>query len=106
MASITAKEIAKILGLSQAAVSLALRDKPGVSEETRKLVRETAVRMGKPFSTAMQQALTRHCRKHDLLLLFTQRRRGSGFFPRSQHIGLLYQRRGGSSAGPARKSSA
>ena len=58
MANITAKEIAKTLGLSQAAVSLALRDKPGVSEETRKLVRETAVRMGKPFSTAMQQALT------------------------------------------------
>ena len=57
MANITAKEIANTLGLSQAAVSLALRDKPGVSEETRRLVRETAAQMGKPVSVTPQQAL-------------------------------------------------
>ena len=51
MASVTAKEIAKELGISQAAVSLALNDKPGVSEETRRLVRETAVQRGMPLPT-------------------------------------------------------
>ena len=40
--SITAKELAKILNLSEAAVSMALNDKPGVSTETRKRVLETA----------------------------------------------------------------
>jgi len=58
MATVTSKEIAKTLGLSQAAVSLALRGKPGVSEETRRLVRETAAQMGKPVSATPQQALT------------------------------------------------
>ena len=36
--SITAKELAKILGISEAAVSLALNNKPGVSKQTRKRV--------------------------------------------------------------------
>ncbi len=49
MASVTAKDIAKALGISQAAVSLALHDKPGVSDETRRQVRETAARMGMPL---------------------------------------------------------
>ena len=40
--SITAKELAKILGLSEAAVSMALNGKPGVSTETRRRVLETA----------------------------------------------------------------
>ena len=39
--SITAKELAKILNLSEAAISMALNDKPGVSTETRKRVLET-----------------------------------------------------------------
>lgn len=40
--SITAKELAKILDISEAAVSMALNGKPGISTETRKLVIETA----------------------------------------------------------------
>lgn len=46
MAGVTAKEIAKKLGLSAAAVSLALNGKPGVSENTRALVLEAAMQMG------------------------------------------------------------
>ena len=54
MAAVTAKEIAKKLGLSPAAVSLALNGKPGVSENTRALVLEAAMQMGyvKAESTA------------------------------------------------------
>ena len=36
--AITAKELAAKLGISEAAVSLALNEKPGVSRETRKRV--------------------------------------------------------------------
>ena len=46
MSSVTAKELAEMLGLSQAAVSLALRGKPGVSEQTRRRVLEKAKEMG------------------------------------------------------------
>lgn len=46
MAGVTAKDIAKKLQLSPAAVSLALNGKPGVSENTRSLVLETAMQMG------------------------------------------------------------
>ena len=48
--SITSKELAKILNLSPAAVSMALNNKPGVSTATRKLVIETADRYGYDFS--------------------------------------------------------
>lgn len=44
--AITAKDIAKQLGLSPAAVSLALRGRAGVSEETRRRVLDTAQQMG------------------------------------------------------------
>lgn len=46
MAVVTAKQIAEKLGLSPAAVSLALNGKPGVSENTRALVLEAAMQMG------------------------------------------------------------
>lgn len=46
MAGITAKELAKKLGISPSAVSLALNNKPGVSNRTRNLVLETAMQMG------------------------------------------------------------
>ena len=36
--AVTAKELARILGISQAAVSIALNNRPGVSEDTRKRV--------------------------------------------------------------------
>lgn len=46
MAAITAKELAKKLGISPSAVSLALNGRPGVSEQTRARVLETAMQMG------------------------------------------------------------
>ena len=46
MAKITSKEIAAHLGISPSAVSFALNGKPGVSDETRKLVIATAEKMG------------------------------------------------------------
>ena len=48
--SITAKELAKQLGLSESAVSLALNNKPGVSTATRKRVFEAAEASGYDFS--------------------------------------------------------
>ena len=42
----SAKDIARALGLSPAAVSLALRGRPGVSESTRSLVLEKAAELG------------------------------------------------------------
>ncbi len=48
--SITAKELARELGLSEAAVSLALNHRPGVSTATRKRVLEAAQSGGYDFS--------------------------------------------------------
>ena len=48
--SITAKELAKILNLSQAAISMALNNKPGVSTSTRKKVIEAAKKYGYDFT--------------------------------------------------------
>lgn len=48
--SITAKELAKRLGLSTAAVSMALNHKPGVSENTREKVLKAAKEYGYDFS--------------------------------------------------------
>ncbi len=48
--SITAKQLAARLGLSEAAVSLALNNKPGVSSATRRRVVETARVLGYDFS--------------------------------------------------------
>lgn len=48
--SVTAKKIASVLGLSEAAVSMALNNKPGVSTATRKKIFETAHQMGYDFS--------------------------------------------------------
>ena len=47
---ITAKELAKKLNLSAAAVSMALNNKPGVSTATRRLVLDTAEKYGYDFS--------------------------------------------------------
>ena len=48
--SITAKELAARLGLSESAISLALNDKPGVSRATRRRVIEAAKQCGYDFS--------------------------------------------------------
>lgn len=47
---ITAKELAKKLNLSEAAVSMALNNKPGVSTQTRKKILEVAEKYGYDFS--------------------------------------------------------
>ena len=48
--SITAKQLAEKLGMSAAAVSMALNDKPGVSTETRKKVKVAAEKYGYDFT--------------------------------------------------------
>ena len=48
--SITAKELAQKLKLSQTAVSMALNNKPGVSTETRRMVVEAAEKYGYDFT--------------------------------------------------------
>ncbi|MBQ8072981.1 MAG: LacI family DNA-binding transcriptional regulator [Clostridia bacterium] len=50
MGTITAKELARLLGLSESAISLALNGKPGVSRETRRMVLEAAREHGYDFS--------------------------------------------------------
>lgn len=47
---ITAKELAQILNLSPAAISMALNNKPGVSTATRRLVLDTAEKYGYDYS--------------------------------------------------------
>lgn len=48
--SITAKELAKILNISAATVSMVLNQKPGISEKTRSLVLESAQKYGYDIS--------------------------------------------------------
>ena len=48
--AVTAKQIADQLGISAAAVSLALNNRRGVSEKTRQLVLSTAEALGYDFS--------------------------------------------------------
>lgn len=48
--AITAKQIAQQLNLSEAAVSMALHDKPGVSTKTRRRILETARSLGYDFT--------------------------------------------------------
>lgn len=48
--SISSKELARILNLSEAAISMALNNKPGVSTTTRKKVIETATQYGYDFT--------------------------------------------------------
>jgi DNA-binding LacI/PurR family transcriptional regulator len=56
------RDIARALGISQVAVSLALRNSPRVSEERRKQIHEAAARMGyfpDPLATGLVRAKTR-----------------------------------------------
>ncbi len=57
--SITAKQLAAKLGLSESAISLALNDKPGVSRETRMRVIEAAKAYGYDFSKKASAATGR-----------------------------------------------
>lgn len=65
--SINAKELAEILGISAAAVSMALRNKPGVSTETRKRVLEAADKHGYDFSKSVK---TRTPSRHITFILY------------------------------------
>lgn len=57
---ITAKELASKLGVSAAAVSMALNNKPGVSTATRRLILDAAEKYGYDFSRiAEKQAVSR-----------------------------------------------
>ncbi|MCL2222720.1 MAG: LacI family DNA-binding transcriptional regulator [Oscillospiraceae bacterium] len=59
--SITVKELAKMLNLSEAAVSLALRNKPGVSTQTRRKVMDLADKHGYDFSRPSKNGMqSRH----------------------------------------------
>ena len=53
--SITAKELAKIMGLSEAAISMALNNKSGVSTRTRKKVVDKAKELGYDFTRIQEQ---------------------------------------------------
>ena len=58
--SITAKELAKILNLSEAAVSMALRNKQGVSTQTRRKVLEAAEKHGYNFTKSKAKEKHQH----------------------------------------------
>ena len=74
--SITAKELAKILGLSPAAVSMALNQKPGVSAKTREKVISTAKQYGYDFSKREYPSLTSSASTKGALLLLVYRKSG------------------------------
>ena len=97
--SITAKELAKQLGLSPSAVSIALNNKPGISTETRKkildaarvsnydfskigekkttagtiyfliYIKDGAVVYENPFITQVQEGIATACAQHEYKLL-------------------------------------
>ena len=56
MAGVTAKDIAKRLNITPAAVSMALNGKPGVSERTRTMVLEEAAKLGYSTPRAAREA--------------------------------------------------
>lgn len=68
--SITAKELAERLGLSAAAVSMALNHKPGVSESTRNQVLKAAKEYGYDFR---RQRLTEEPQKGSIAFLMYRR---------------------------------
>ena len=73
MDSITAKELASLLQLSESAVSLALNNKPGVSRETRKRVLEAAKAYNYDFS---RKAVSRDHKK-ELICFAVYRKSGA-----------------------------
>jgi len=70
--SITVKELAKLCDLSEAAVSMALRNKPGVSTQTRQRVLEVADKHGYDFSKS-----NRHGTRSRHITLVIYKRQGA-----------------------------
>ncbi|MCL2499361.1 MAG: LacI family DNA-binding transcriptional regulator [Defluviitaleaceae bacterium] len=64
---ITGKELAALLNLSEAAISMALRNKQGVSTETRKRILEAAEKHGYDFSTVTK---TRKASRHVTFIVY------------------------------------
>jgi len=73
--SITAKELAKKLNLSEAAVSMALHNKPGVSNKTRKKVIEAAENYEYDFSRISVSDTTE--KEHGSIALVIYKRHGA-----------------------------
>lgn len=75
--SIKAKELAKIMGLSETAVSMALNNKPGVSTQTRQAVIHLAEELGYDFSRIKNHEATQQCiyiiayKTHNAILSYT-----------------------------------
>nr|WP_297531676.1 LacI family DNA-binding transcriptional regulator [uncultured Roseateles sp.] len=59
MSSITIRDIAKAAGLSIGTVSRGLRNQSGLSEETRQVVRDTALRLGYDFTQLRKNRIRR-----------------------------------------------
>ena len=80
---ITAKELARLLNLSEAAVSLALNNRPGVSTATRKRIWDKAQELGYDFS---RRAISRMELKGTICLVIYKKRGAvvddTPFFPR------------------------
>lgn len=68
--AITAKELAKIMNLSEAAISMALNNKPGVSTKTRKLVIDEASKHGYDFLRKAPTSLISTIKGSILLIIF------------------------------------
>jgi len=69
MADITARDIANALGISAAAVSMALNGKPGVSDETREKVLAAAKELG--YKTPKSRQAERQTKKIISFVVFT-----------------------------------
>lgn len=63
MGQISQKELAKALGLSTCTISKALRNDPGISEPTRKLVKEKAAKLGYQPNPVLSAIASRRFRK-------------------------------------------
>ena len=73
--SITAKELAKLLNLSEAAVSMALNHKPGVSTQTRKKVIEAAKEHDYDFSRIKETTVSTS--PHGMIQFITYKKNGA-----------------------------
>lgn len=74
--AITAKELSAILGLSEAAVSMALNNKPGVSTATRKRVVAEAEKRGYDF-TKIKEAAESAPKSNGMIYFIIYRRHGA-----------------------------
>ena len=89
---ITAKELAQKMNLSEAAISMALNNKPGVSTQTRKKVLEEAQKCGYDFSRIKGKEVT--IQEHGTICFIIYRKHGalvpnSPIFVHEEHGSLI-----------------